>query len=752
VLTLRRMPCLLSVSLVLLCLMAFSVNVQAQPKIKKDQIVQRSVTVEDAIRMTRLADPSYFHGNDINGHVAQFSPDGKLFVVVLRKGNLEKNTNEFSLLLYRTVEAMHSPTAEIVLRMSSSSNRDGITQVRWLSDNETLLFLGEGPGELSQVYELNVRTRRLTKRTTAVLPITDYDCSSDGKIILFRAEARYGQVNVPDEEQVRRQGVVITDQSLQDLIAGRYGQRDLGEVFVQRPGDPLVRLPIPNGRYVRGGALSISPNGKYALVRANLKVSALSKRWAEYDYGPNVTNYLRSVFFRLPPIAAFSPFTQYILMDLVRGSAKPLWDAPSIFRTPIVWSNDSNSIFIAKAYLPLDDAGEEENRLRKRERYDIKVSVDTGEYQKVSADGFPKVRVSASSVEITIEEDINTPPKIFAIDSQSKQKALLLDLNPQFNNVKLGKVEVIEVTVQGVNLIGGLYLPHDYMPGKKYPLVIQTHGFSPQRFSLDGAIEWSSGFAARPLAASGIAVLQMQEFKTRNDKDHYNDGHKFGTTDGQAGRNINVQGIETAIDYLNARGLIDRDRVGIMGFSISVSWVAYLLTHSSHHFAAASLIDGVDGGYFQELIYPQNAFDKDEKNGGAAPFGEGLKTWLKESPSFSLGNVTAPLRLLALGASNDASELWEWFAGLSLQKKPVDYILLPDADHLVVKPWERIVAQQGSVDWFRYWLKDEEDSDAAKTEQYSRWSILRQMQLQIMKPTSFGIGRIPFAGIVDFAL
>jgi hypothetical protein len=62
--------------------------------------------------------------------------------------------------------------------------------------------------------------------------------------------------------------------------------------------------------------------------------------------------------------------------------------------------------------------------------------------------------------------------------------------------------------------------------------------------------------------------------------------------------------------------------------------------------------------------------------------------------------------------------------------KPVDFILLPDAPHIVVKPWERLATQQGLVDWFRFWLQGEEDPDPAKAEQYKRWRGLKQMQAE----------------------
>src|SRR5882762_6387497 len=53
---------------------------------------KRPVTVADAIEMTRSADELR------NQQIAHYSPDGKKFVIILRKANLEQNTNDFSML------------------------------------------------------------------------------------------------------------------------------------------------------------------------------------------------------------------------------------------------------------------------------------------------------------------------------------------------------------------------------------------------------------------------------------------------------------------------------------------------------------------------------------------------------------------------------------------------------------------------------------------------------------------------------
>jgi hypothetical protein len=61
--------------------------------------------------------------------------------------------------------------------------------------------------------------------------------------------------------------------------------------------------------------------------------------------------------------------------------------------------------------------------------------------------------------EIVLEEERNTPPKIYAVDPNSIRKALLYDLNPQFRSLKFAKVEEIKWEVAGHSVKRGLYYP-----------------------------------------------------------------------------------------------------------------------------------------------------------------------------------------------------------------------------------------------------------------------------------------------------
>lgn len=711
----------LHAALPLVLLIVFSATGQ-----EKTATGKHSVTVADVIGMTRLAE------NDtlIASSPARFSPDGKQFALVLKKGDTEKNTNQFSLLRFRTSEVFRSPRPELLLTMESTSNRQAIKSIQWLDDNETLAFLGENPGETPQVYTFDLRTKRLEKLTSHHGAITSYVISGDGREVLFTAEPEQGKQ--VDSERGRRDGIAIEGRrSLYEFLAGVslesafYAKR----LFLQHRGRPSIAL-VAQDAMAPYSPLSISPDGRYALIVG--WVRKIPAAWVSYQ--DKIVQ--DEIAYRQRSGDDITDLKRYSVVSMKDGSITTLLDAPvppllsssgKLIISPFAWARDGgHSALIRGAYLPLDDADSTERKLRETTAFDIEVDLSTKAYHKVTK-GESKDQDTGKKPEIEVhaEEDLNTPPEVYVSNPTTHQRALLMDLNPHFASLNFGVVKKIEWTVDGVEVLGGLYLPPDWTPGKRYPLVIQTHGFIPEEFSMDGRSEWSSAFAARPLAAKGIIVLQTFQFKNREDRDRTAKPGEWGTTGAQAAKRFAQRLYETAIDHLDKEGMIDRDRVGISGFSRTVCFCAYTLTHSSYRFRAAILTDGTDCGYFQLLAFPDSATDGNELNGGVAPFGEGLKDWLKESPGFNLDKVQAPVRLVALSPAG-ILESWEWFTGLELQHKPVDLIEIPDATHLIEKPWARRIAMQGVIDWFCFLLKGEEDSAPGKRDQYTRWKKLKE--------------------------
>jgi dipeptidyl aminopeptidase/acylaminoacyl peptidase len=312
---------------------------------------------------------------------------------------------------------------------------------------------------------------------------------------------------------------------------------------------------------------------------------------------------------------------------------------------------------------------------------------------------------------------MNIAPRLTASDKSNGRESTLLDLNPQFRNLSFGVVrEITWKSNDGRDIRGGLYLPPNYVQGARYPLIIQTHGWDADEFWIGGP--FSTAFVAQPLANKGFVVLQVGIGGGRNAEQDYK---SLGTPEEMPRE---VASYEGAIDYLDHAGFIIRDKVGIIGFSRTCLHVKSALTHSKYNFAAAIVADGFDGGYFQYILWGDS---EDYGIYGTPPFGKGLDMWFKESPSFNLDKVHTPLLVQAIGPSSVLGQ-WEWFSGLSKLGKPVDMIYFPKGVHELVKPWERMASQQGTVDWFGFWLKNEEDPTPAKAEQYRRWRELAKLQ------------------------
>ncbi len=687
------------------------------------------------------------------------SPDGHLHAIVVKYGSVVDNTNIFSLLLLHTDELFSHPRPDTLLTLVSSSNRPAIESVRWLSDNRTVMFIGERLGELPQVYALDTQTRHLAQRTHQASELTHFDIAPSGDPIVYTTKP------VPDTSSyaaMRAHGFALEPgQFVGDVLTGawaeaasRWSNTQLAVTLIEhaRAAPAVAQLPGPRYRECDANSISIAPSGRVALIRCTREHTPAS--WKGYTEA--LVAKLLADGDRLP---------EFALLDLERGTVTPLVDAP-VLGASIRWSPAEESLVLASAFLPLAGADSSEQRLRAAHTGLVEVDVRTGrltliarrDSMKVVAwdattnivdfvpDHYgsrpldePRVRYQrtrrgwrqveggprAGAPVLTVEQGINQPPRLVAVDHATHRRAVVVQPNPGLSRIRLGHVEVVHWrTASGDARFGGLYYPPDFVNGRRYPLVIQTHGFDSTAFEPDGA--FPTAVAAQPMAAGGLLVLQIGAA---------DDGTWIHVSDiltrQEAPRAM--EEIESAIDHLDSLNLVDRSRVGLIGFSRSCYHVLYTLTHSRYPIAAAALSDGVDFSYLQYLLF-RNAqlgagmtMDEAAAVNGGLPWGKALDLWRERAPGFSFDRVTAPLRLEAIGLGSVLGE-WEPYIGLVLQHKPVELFVIPQGEHLLVKPWERLASSQGNVDWFRFWLKGEEDPDPAKAAQYARWRELRKLQ------------------------
>lgn len=705
---------------------------------------RRPVTVADMIRMTEIV--------NIDG--GGFSADKKRFVVLLKRGNVERNFVDYSLLLFHTESIFQSPIPRLLASFSSSSNRPGIQDVKWI-DHHTLVFLGEQPGQTQQLYSVDSESgerRRLTDHKTN---LTGYVVARNGEIFFTAESAVESLIN----EKTSREGMIVSHEALSDLISLQTRRQSAEHqlLFSKKPNENERLLEGVGINGFSSMSLWLSPDGRYLIVKRMVTQSP-PKWWSLYQ-----DRWIQEEIRENRYDRVLRALNQFEIIDTTSGRRSMLLDAPIGYgQSQILWSKDMNSVIVSGTFLPLDVSDPALRNRRRCKRFVAEIEIpslkiaaitdeqvttiewdpegkaifcqtDTKQHSsgpgtavlayKKSSSVWTKMGASqrkpdsASELEIIAESDLNTAPRLFAVDPSTQKKSLLLDPNPQFKELDFGKVELISFAWgKGHRAKAEIYFPIGFVPGRRYPLVIQTHAIHLGNFAVDGP--YTTAFAAQPLAGHGFIVAQLEEDLARE-----------RTANEVTDEASTYEGI---IQYLDNKGLVEVNRVGIIGFSRTGLAVEYALTHSKYHFAAASLADISDAGYFRYVALLNNnpgfGIDSEIANGGS-PFGKGIKLWLKNSPGFNLKRVAASVRLEA----NEPMSLlfvWEWFVGLSHLKKPVELVYLPEADHVLVKPLDRLVSQQGNVDWFCFWLKHEEDCDPDKAGEYTRWRALRTAAVQ----------------------
>lgn len=723
-----------------------------------DEDSKRPLTVAESIESTRVL-------RDFPNDPILLSHDGKRYLVVLQRGDFARNGSWIELLSGSTASLDAASRPSVVVRLFSKSTamlRDLIKNVRWLEDNEHVAFLWDDGPRLPQVVVVDVRTHRTRRLTGHPAIIEKYDISRDGKTIVYMARGLRNSSNVPE---MLRKGFAVTGQDIGALLRGDVDGWTPWlhyQTFVTSTRNGWVKeVHGPNLQWsVTPELLRVSPDGRYAI--AVQPAGDIPSDWDRYTEHVFKDVYLPSA--RQHP-GAPNPIRQYYLIDTQHATYRALWNAPGDPYGDVLWSPDSHSLIVGPTFLPTTEA----DAAGLSGRAVVEMDVATGNYVRIpvptglppfayrplrwnrdnvvefadpeetpsrQGDGslsFRKlggqwIRINGAGegensppVRIELREDPNTPPALYAVEVASRRERLIRDLNPRLRTrLTLGRVEVVHWEgVDGRPWTGMLYYPVNYNPGRRFPFVIQTHGYSPTEFSLDGS--FTTVFAAQPLANRDIAVLQIGGPDS--------DIEKITATPQEP--EVFTAGYEGAIEKFAAVGLVDREKVGIIGFSRTGWHIEYALTHSKFKFAAAEVADNMNASYLEYILFPASKAE-DEADIGAAPFGQGLDTWIHAAPGFNADKVHTPLRIeMDSGPITSIVGYWEMFSNLRYLGKPGELFVIPDIEHgvhILQNPAQRLASQGATVDWFCFWLKGEEDPDPAKAEQYARWRELRKLQ------------------------
>lgn len=315
---------------------------------------------------------------------------------------------------------------------------------------------------------------------------------------------------------------------------------------------------------------------------------------------------------------------------------------------------------------------------------------------------------------IACTRESNThPADIAVLDVSHSVLFTVVPLNPEFRNLRLSEPErVAGVNKYGEEWFGHVVKPLDYEAGKKYPLIVTTYRSGD--YFLLGASGNENPIQA--YAASGFVVLSFDMGRLRERRPH-------DFADRLQDWASPTESLAQAVALLTRQGLVDPARVGVSGFSHGAEIVEYAISHTSLFQVAVLSGPAARDPYFYYMAGAE-WHDRFETWGlGGWPEGASRANWKTLAASRNADHIATAL---LVNASDS-----EYIADLSLVtsleqlKKPVDLYVYPHELHVKNGPRHRLEIYERNVDWFRFWLKDEEDPLPAKRAQYEYWRKLR---------------------------
>ncbi|HYE86076.1 MAG TPA: S9 family peptidase, partial [Vicinamibacterales bacterium] len=288
-------------------------------------------------------------------------------------------------------------------------------------------------------------------------------------------------------------------------------------------------------------------------------------------------------------------------------------------------------------------------------------------------------------------------PDVYAAPVQTMAAKKLSDAGAQIAAWPRHAREVIRWKSQdGAEIEGVLHKPADFQQGRRYPLLVIIHG-GPTGVSRPSPYGSATAYPLDAFLAKGALILEP------NYRGSAGYGEKF--------RSLNVRNLGigdawdvlSGIDALVQQGLVDRDRVGSMGWSQGGYISAFLTTKHSDRFKAISVGAGISDWmtyYVNTDIHPftrqylkANPWDDPKIYADTSPM-----TYIKQAKTPTLiqhGDQDARVPI---------PNAFQLYQGLRDQNVPVQLSIFKGFGHGLNKPKANRAAMTQNLEWFTRYL------------------------------------------------
>jgi dipeptidyl aminopeptidase/acylaminoacyl peptidase len=621
----------------------------------------------------------------------RISPDGGRVLYVVAEPDLSSSVYHTNVWL---VLARGGDPVQLTQRTKKNDSP------RWSPDGKTVAFLSDRSGK-PQIWLIAPAGGKARKLTDVPGAVKDLEWSPDGKTIAFRAT----DAETPDEAKRKkhkddvvllgrhwkRDHLYVTDlagKKLRRLTKGDFHVID----FSWSPDSARLaytRQPTPSEDDIRRTDIAVIPAaGGESRMLVERPGPDFQPRWSPdgktiaFLSRDGQTDTIGNRFLCVVPAEGGEPrnlskgFDEHFVAELPAGFA---------------WAPDGQTIYAIAQ--------------KKMRQQLVALSVESGEVRTISTGDSLYHRFSLSkdgSKVACIAEGVKHPSELFDSSMGLFFLRRLARTNPHLRDVALGETEEVRwKSKDGREVEGLLIKPVGYQEGTRYPLLTYVHGGPALNFRMGftpyGTSPQAQRYPIQVFAGQGYAVF------CPNPRGSGGYGEEFRRSNIRDWGGRDFEDVMAGIDTLIERGIADRNRLGLMGWSYGGFMTAWGITQTDR-FKAASVGAGVTDPF---SMYGQTDIPSFmEAYFGGPPWKAGDAYDRCTSIRFA-GNVKTPT-LIQHGEKDERVPLaqgQELYVALKRLNVPVEFAVYPRQGHVVSEPRLQADVLRRNVEWFNRWLK-----------------------------------------------
>jgi dipeptidyl aminopeptidase/acylaminoacyl peptidase len=625
-------------------------------------------SIDDLINLKRVGSPAV-------------SPNGQHVAFTIRETNWDENAYETEIWLG---DASTGQSRQLTNARKSSM------QPAWSPDGKSIAFVSDRDGK-RQLYRIAVAGGEAERLTSTEDGVGSFAFAPSGRQIAFtmqdavadamkEREQRWGDIKIEDQDQ-RYTHLYVLDlesKSTRQLTKGNFvvGSFDWAPDSRRIAFDHRV-----TGDPADGGTADISvvsvDEGQVAILAA-LDGPDTTPRWSpDGSQLAFVTSMGNPSYF----------YTNSFIASIAPGGTSPRVLTKAFDEDPnlVDWSKAGIHFTASQrtwSYLfTVDPQGTTITRHAVRDNW-------MGSGFSITPDGSAVAFVGSSPTEF---------PDVYIAPISTMTAKKVSDTGAQIASFPKHAREVVKWKSQdGVEIEGVLHKPADFQAGRRYPLLVIIHG-GPTGVS-------------RPVPYGSVGYYPLDAFLSKGAlvlEPNYRGSAGYG----ERFRSLNVRNLGvgdawdvlSGIDALVQQGLVDRDRVGSMGWSQGGYISAFLTTRHSDRFKAISVGAGISDWmtyYVNTDIHP---FTRQYLK--ATPWDD-PKIYADTSPMTYIKQARTPT--LIQHGKDDARvpipNAFQLYQGLRDQNVPVQLSIFNGFGHGLTKPKANRAAMQQNLDWFTRYL------------------------------------------------